>query len=521
MANMDFPSLMDVKKDSDTISQYLSDESNAFSAEEKNIVAIYYPESEQDLAEILISTNDKITVSGAGTGITGSRVPIHGGIVISTEKMLKIRPKNNCKKIVRKGLAGEICIYLDEENELAHAAPGISLSELAATLPPGWMYPPDPTETAASLGGTVSTNASGAKCFNFGPTRNWVHGLRIMLADSEILNIIRGKNFADNDVLNFKSESGKSYTIKIPDYKMPDIKNAAGLYSKPGMDLIDLFIGNEGILGIFTEITIRVHKMKGMPASDLAFFASEKDALAYVDQLRPMRGKGILAIEYMDTNSLEFLRNENPELKSRLQAGIFTAIKGNSIEIMNKISELLTKHNAVEDWCANTMSTQRDLKEFRHSLPEGINAYLRQHKSYKLGTDFVVPTDKFPEMMENYRAAGKKFSSQFPREGIHYVIFGHIGDCHVHFNFITANEKERTAAKQIYLELARQAINLGGTISGEHGVGKKTLPVEGKNIPYLELMYGETGLQEIARVKRALDSDLRLNLGNMVPVDFY
>ena len=508
---------MNVKNDLETIGQYLSDESNAFSAKPEIIDAVYYPETERELADTLASTNGRATISGAGTGITGSRVPIHGGIVISTEKMLKILPKKNCKKLTRKGLAGEICIYLDEENELAHAAPGISLAELVATLPPGWVYPPDPTETSATLGGTVSTNASGARCFSFGSTRNWVQAIRIMLADGEILDITRGKNFAHDGVLNFQSESGKSYSIKIPDYNMPDIKNSAGLFSKPGMDLIDLFIGNEGILGIFTEITIKIHKMKGVPVSDLAFFSSQEDAIAYADELRPMRGKGVMAIEFMDANSLEFLRNEHPELQDGLKAAVFTAIKGGSMELLDMLSKIQDKHNAVEDWCAHTMSTQRDLKEFRHSLPDGINSYLKQHNSYKLGTDFVVPLDKFPEMMKNYQAAGEKFSGQFPRPGTHYVIFGHIGDCHVHFNFITASEEERTTAKQLYLELARQAIALGGTISGEHGVGKKFLQVQGNNIAYLELMYGEAGLKEIARVKRALDPELRLNLGNMVP----
>ncbi len=511
---------MDVKKDNNTISQYLSDESNAFAANAEGIEAIYYPETEQELTSILASTKCRITTSGAGTGITGSRVPVHGGIVISMEKMIRASHKPDCKEIAKKGLAGEIRLYLDEEKGLAYVAPGISLAELAAALPLGWIYPPDPTETSATLGGTVVTNASGARCFNFGPTRNWVHGLRIVLPDGDVLNIQRGDNFAENGTISFTSETGKNYQINIPNYHMPDIKNSAGIYSKPDMDLIDLFIGSEGILGIISEITIKLHRMKGQPVSDLGFFASKNDAFAYVDGLRPLRGKGVLAIEYMDSNSLNFLRDEHPELREGLGAAVFVAIKGDSMEIMDKISNMLVSHNAVEDWCAHTFANRRDLKEFRHSLPDGINAYLRKHDSYKLGTDFVVPVNHFPDMMEKYQEIGKRFKSMFPREGTHYVIFGHIGDCHVHFNFITSNEEEQAAAKQLYLELARYAIGLGGTISGEHGVGKKTLPADGKNIPYLELMYGEAGLQEIARLKMALDPELRLNLGNMVPVGY-
>jgi len=512
---------MNIKNDADTITQYISDESNAFFAKAEAIEAVYYPETEQELSKILASTKGNISTSGAGTGITGSRVPVHGGIIISMEKMIRASPKPDCKEIIRKELSGNIYIYLDEGAGQAHIAPGISLSELAAALPPGWIYPPDPTETSAFLGGTVATNASGARCFNFGPTRNWVNGLRVIMPDGEIINIQRGRDFAVDGVLEFISESGKSYSVNIPKYNMPDVKNAAGIFSKPGMDLIDLFIGSEGMFGIISEITIKLHKTKGQPVSDLGFFGSEEDALAYVNELRPMRGKGILAIEYLDSNSLNFLRGEHPELRDGLGAAVFVAMAGESMQMMDNISCILAKHNAVEDWCAHTFATQRDLKEFRHALPDGINAYLRQHDSYKLGTDFVVPAEKFHVMMEKYQEIGQQFKSMFPRAGSHFVIFGHIGDCHVHFNFITASQEERTAAKQLYLKLARYAISLSGTISGEHGVGKKTLPVNGKNMPYLELMYGESGLKEIARVKKALDPELRLNLGNMVPVEFF
>jgi D-lactate dehydrogenase (cytochrome) len=99
---------------------------------------------------------------------------------------------------------------------------------------------------------------------------------------------------------------------------------------------------------------------------------------------------------------------------------------------------------------------------------------------------------------------------------VHHVLFGHIGDCHLHFNFITASEAERIHAKELYSELAKVAISMGGTISGEHGVGKKTLAIDGRTMPYLELMYGKAGLEEIARVKSAFDPKGLLNAGNML-----
>jgi len=507
---------MQVNKDENTISQYLSDESNGFLGE--GVDRVYFPETEKELAEILSSTREKVTTSGAGTGITGSRVPVHGGIVISTERMIRCRAREGFETIERKGLAGDIGICLDREKEEAIVSPGISLAELDAALPPGWVYPPDPTETSATIGGNVATNASGARCFYFGPTRNWVKGLRVVLHDGEILNIRRGHWTATDGVLKFNSESGKDFCVAIPNYHMPEIKNAAGLYSKPGMDLIDLFIGSEGMLGIISEITLGLWKTEGSPVSDLAFFEKESDALGYVERLRKLREKGVLAVEFFDRNSLDFVREEHPELKDDLDAGVFVELMPGSMDLMEELNSMLAEFHAIEDWCATTFANRRDLKEFRHSLPDGINSYLKQHNSYKMGTDFVVPEENFRDMMQKYREVGERFRAKFP--GARYVIFGHIGDCHVHFNFITSNEDEREGAKVLYLELARYAIKLGGTISGEHGVGKKTMTMDGRNIPYLELMLGKDGLREIARVKKALDPELRLNLGNMVPVQY-
>ena len=131
-----------------------------------------------------------------------------------------------------------------------------------------------------------------------------------------------------------------------------------------------------------------------------------------------------------------------------------------------------------------------------------------------------MPVDKFAEMMNNYRDVGKAFARDSAHEGIHHVLFGHMGDCHLHFNFVCRSDDEMARAKTLYTRLARKAIELGGTISGEHGVGKKTISYEGQTIPYLELMYGRSGLDEIANLKRMLDPNLILNIGNIVPAEY-
>jgi len=120
-------------------------------------------------------------------------------------------------------------------------------------------------------------------------------------------------------------------------------------------------------------------------------------------------------------------------------------------------------------------------------------------------------------MVRAYREADEAFTTAFPRPGVHSVLFGHLGDYHLHFNFITQTDAEMTFAKKLYVKLARKAVALGGTVSAEHGVGKKTVELDGQRVPYLQLMFGKEGLAQIAAIKRALDPHLTLNVGNMVP----
>ncbi len=511
---------MDVRTGPGQIRDYLSDESQLFKAEEEKVEAIYFPETEEDVISILKKANEEkkpVSVSGAGTGITGSRVPMQGGLVVSMEKFLKIRPRENTETF--QGLAGEILFTVNCDEMSATVPPGMTLSDLARALTHDLFYPPDPTEQSAQLGGTLATNASGAKSYNYGPTRDWVKAIRMVLADGEVLTLRRNRIFADeNGIINLESGNGQQYSISIPKYQMPALKNAAGLYSKPGMDAVDLFIGSEGIFGVITEVEIRLASKPRSPISDIAFFDSEEKAIAFVNELRQLR-EGVLSIEFFNKTSLDFIRAEFKAIKELAAAAVFLELE-DSGELMGQLADMLDKYEYIEDWCALNRLDMQDLKEFRHALPDNVNSYLKQHRSYKLGTDFVVPPDRFPEMMRIYRETGEKFRASHPRDGVHYVIFGHIGDSHVHFNFLSQSEAEQATAKALYAELAKKAIEFGGTISGEHGVGKKRLTVDGREIPYLELMYGKAGLQDIAGIKKVFDPNLILNVGNMLPVEY-
>ena len=525
---------MEIKTGQAEIRDFLTDESHMFNVASDSVEAVYFPESEADLAAIIkeaSGSQKQVTISGAGTGITGSRVPMQGGIVVSMEKFLKPRlisqsiskseRREDFEEIHFQVLAGEAVIYLDRKNLRAVIAPGITLQDLAGALPHDLFYPPDPTEQSAQFGGTLATNASGAKSFYYGTTREWINGFRILLADGDFLTVERDEVYADFDeTLAFESDNGKNYNFKIPHYRMPHLKNAAGLFTKAGMDLADLFIGSEGLFGIFTEVELKLAKKPGRIISDIAFFRTGADAISFVNSLKPLKERGILSLEYFNDTSLEFIREEFPAISQYAKSAIFIELSDDDGELMVEFAKLLEFANSMEDWLAMSKLDQQDMKEFRHALPDRVNSYLKQHQSYKLGTDFVVPSEKFNEMMEHYHHIGEIFKSQHPRDGVHYVIFGHIGDCHVHFNFITESEDEASTAKKLYVEMAGTAVSYGGTISGEHGIGKKMIHVDGNDIPYLELMYGKEALLEIARVKRIFDPNLILNIGNMVPIDY-
>lgn len=497
------------------IEPYLSDESNAFRALPENISKVFLPEGLEDLKLILRGAQStRCTTSGAGTGVTGSRVPISGGFVISMERMLRVDVPDGWETIEHESPVGTARIAIFRNKMLAKAPPGITLDMLAEMLPKDLFYPPDPTESTAQLGGTVAANASGARSFYYGPTRDWIAGLTVVLANGDTLRVQRGQCFADDDNrIRFTSDSGDRYEVPCPTYSMPRVKNAAGLYASPKMDLIDLFVGSEGILGVLLEIEIKLASKPDELIADVAFFESESGALGYADDIRKLRRKGIIAIEYFDANSLAFMREKETRIKRHYSAAVLVEALGDRDETLDAIFESCERHAVVDDWSG----PPEQFKEFRHSLPEAVNSYVKQQQSHKLATDFAVPAAGFEEIMRAYREADERFEKAFPRPGVHSVLFGHLGDYHLHFNFITHTDAEMAFAKKLYLKLAKKAVALGGTVSAEHGVGKKTVELDGSQVPYLQLMFGKEGLIQIAAAKRALDPGLILNVGNMVP----
>jgi FAD/FMN-containing dehydrogenase len=407
-----------------------------------------------------------VTIAGAGTGVTGARVPF-GGWVLSLEKLS----------------------HLEVHPGYAIAGPGVLLRDLhAAAQRSGQFYPPDPTETSASIGGTISTNASGSRSFRYGPTRRWVERLRVVLLDGRVMPVARG------DAIDF--DPG---TIPLPDVT----KNTAGYLLRPGMDWVDLFVGSEGTLGVVTEARLRLLPIPPAVLGGVIFFPSDEAAVDAVEVWRTTASPRML--EYFDALSLGLLRRRFPEIPTAARAAILLEQELQSDDDpeldawLTRIEE--SEALADDSWVALTPRDRERFRHFRHSLPELVNDTVRQSGAMKMNTDYAVPLARNREMLAFYR---QRLEAEFPGR---YLIFGHIGDAHVHVNLFSdpANPGQATA---LLLELARQAVALGGTVSAEHGLGKRKAHL-------LKLQYAPEHLEAMKAVKRRFDPQEILGRGTL------
>lgn len=507
--------------DPDALAELGTDESGIFHA--AGIEAAYLPTNSVQVASVLRQANEtgrSVTVSGAGTGLTGGRVAVDGGWVLSTRDLRIPTADGRGERLETTTYGQRVEAWLDREAREVLVPAGLSLETLAGMLPAELLYPPDPTEQTATVGGSIATNASGARTFRYGPTRDWVKGLRVVLPTGDTVQVRRGEVFARGGWLGFRSQEADSYAVPVPGYTMPAVKNAAGLYAAPEMDLVDLFIGAEGILGVVTEAWLGLAEAPQSLVGHIAFLPDTEAGLGYVEALREASeagALGVLSLEYFDHEALSFMGHaQGGEGKA---VAVYTELDAD-LDELDALMDALEAHGCEEDWLAQTADELHEQKAFRHSLPEAINSTLRERGSQKLGTDFAVPGDRLGWLVEAYEEARQAYAAACGREGPHLVTFGHIGDNHLHANFIALDGAELDLAKGLYVELAQKVVAVGGTISGEHGVGRKTVPVDGRSLPYLELLYGRQGLEQIARAKRAVDPRLVLNVGDMVPREY-
>jgi len=476
---------MQIKSNPDEIQSFLSDASFIRDGYADRVVLA---ESIEEVSETLAAANrdrTPVTVSGAGTGTVGGRVAF-GGIVLATDKL------NHIKSIVREGAVVEA---------------GVILSDLQRAVDhEGLLYPPDPTERGCFIGGTIATNASGARTFKYGPTRSYITRLTAVLASGEVLDLRRGDVRAD---AGGRIRLGKSLDVQLPHYRMPATrKNATGYYVAPEMDAIDLFIGSEGTLAVICEAELKLlPKPEGL-LSGIVFFATEADVLALVADAR--KQVDARAIESFDEESLRFLREKYPTIPDNAVGAVFFEHETNETNeeaVLNEWMALLGQHHALSDsWFATNEQDQARLREFRHQLPVLMNEWFAHYNQRKVSTDMAVPDDAFAGMFRFYRETLRV-------SGLRYTIFGHIGDNHVHVNILPRDDAEGAHARELYVRFLKYAASVGGTLSAEHGVGKLKRD-------YLRLFYTDDQLREMAALKKAFDPNGILGRGNIFSEEF-
>ncbi len=446
---------------------YLEDASNYQGFADK----IQIPRGEAELLEILAEAQAHgvpVTIAGAGSGLTGGRVP-EGGWSVSIEKFNSIE--------IHDGFA--VC------------GAGAILQDLqAAARRTGQFYPPDPTETLAAIGGTISCNSSGSRSFMYGATRRWIQRLRVALMDGRVLDVRRG------EAIDFEVDAV---------HKPRSTKHSAGYPLEPGMDWVDLFIGSEGTLGVVIEAELRLLPLPKELLNGIVFFGSDDAAIDAVEAWRGVAGLRML--EYADAASLKLIRARYDDIPENAAACVIVEQILEDDSALDAWEERLTEQKAMaeQSWFGSTDADRERFRLFRHSLAEHVIALVRQMGFAKLGSDFSVPVDKNREMLAYYR---QRIAEKFDAP---YVIFGHIGDAHVHVNLFPGSEQQVLDGKKLMGDFARKSVKLGGTIAAEHGLGKRKRD-------FLPLMFSPAEIEAMKAVKTRLDPKWLLGRGNLFPI---
>jgi D-lactate dehydrogenase (cytochrome) len=485
--------------------------------------AVVFPRDEAQLASVLRDAVAVLPV-GAQSSLTGGATP-RGEVVISLSKLTLIT---------------------DHDPTRVTLQPGVTLTRLRATLTDaGHAYPPVPTFEGATVGGVVSTNAAGATTFKYGTTRDWVRGLTVMLACGDLLDLERGQVRAAAGRFEIETSDG-TITVHVPTYRMPDVpKRSAGYYAAPEMDLIDLFVGSEGTLGVVTSVTLDILPQRPETCLVLVTLDDEPRAVRVAARLREAsvetrrtrdNGLDVVAIEHMDRRCLELLRETGADQRTRvtvsptagavLLAQLDLAPGTTAAQVHQEVGLAATADapdtpivhlcrlldaegllDATQLAAPGDDTRAAEMLAFREAVPEAVNRRVGiakrtvDDKIEKTAADMIVPYPRFADSLSLFRDA-------FESRGLDYAIWGHISDANLHPNLLPRTADEVRLGQEVILACGREIIRLGGCPLAEHGVGRNRTKQA-----LLRQLYGNAGVEQMRAVKRALDPAGKLSPG--------
>ncbi len=485
---------------------------------------IVFPRTIDDVVRAIEGTHSILPI-GAQSSLTGGATPM-GELILASSRMTDV---------------------LRVSKQSITVQPGLTVAAIQERLAgEGAWFPPAPTFTGATAGGIVATNAAGAATFKYGSTRDWVAALTVVLADGTMLEIERGRHRAINGYLGVPTRRSL-VEVPVPTYRMPIVpKRSAGYHAAPDMDLIDLFIGSEGTLGVIVSVTFKVLAAPPLLAWALVPCTSEAQAFAVALELRDAavttwrtqdpRGIDVAAIEHMDRRSIEVLREDGADRRYNITLPPSTEVallvqldlprdlvtETALDQVADALSDtatdsplvrfcrLLDKFGMLGDTELVLPGNRRradDLVAVREAVPAGVNQRVGRAKREidarieKTAADMIVPFTQMPEMMAVYHRG-------FQSRGLDYAVWGHLSDGNVHPNVIPRSFADVQKGKEAILEFGREVARLGGCPLAEHGVGRNPVKQE-----LLRQLYRDEGIDQMRAIKRALDPDWKLAPG--------
>ncbi len=434
---------------SDRVEEYQSDDSGVRGAP---LDAVVLAESGQDIQKTLkiaAETNVPITPRAGGSGRTGGAVPLEGGILLSTRGMNQI-------------------VDIDRREGIVVVEPGVILETLHdAVEAEGWFYPPDPNSASiCCLAGNVAENAAGPRAFKYGATRDYVLGMETYLPGGE--HFFSGR----------RTKKGVT-----------------------GYDTTALLVGSEGTLAAFGNITLRLIPKPETVVTLLILFSNMRDASDAVQkiieaQLTPR------CIEFLDSKTLAILRDAGSPLDRNAHALLLVEVDGSEQECERQcelVGNLSTEACALSVLVAQSASQREKLWSSRRTMSVAIRSLAR----HKLSEDVVVPRTQLGALLQFVETVEESF-------GIVALAYGHAGDGNLHVNFLWNHAEEKVQVEKAIEALFRRTIELGGTLSGEHGIGIL-------KAPYLPLEQSPAHIALQRRLKTAFDPTNIMNPGKIFP----
>jgi len=417
--------------------------------------AVVFPRHEEDVSAILKYCNEHsivLTPRGAGSGFTGGALPTNGGILLGMEKHMN--------KILE----------IDFENMVAIVQPGVVNMDLQkAAGEVGLFYPPDPaSEEYSSLGGNVSENAGGMRAAKYGITKDYVMALRAVRPNGDIIR------------------AGKR-----------TIKDVAGY------NIAGILIASEGTLAVITEITLKLLPQPKFNKAYMGIFPSVENAMNAVFKSLAS-GANPVAMEFLDSLVVQALKEklgvELPEDAGALLIGDVDGNVAEEVAFQLKILEESFRENGAQNFVIAENGEERDkLWYARRNASPSITIF----GSKKLNEDISVPRSMLPEALKRIYEIGDKYGFKVP-------CFGHAGDGNIHVNVMVdgSNEKELAKGHEAIEEIFELVVAMGGTLSGEHGIGTS-------KAPFMSIAFNEEELALFRDIKQAFDPNNILNPGKM------